>query len=164
MNNDIDNPYAPPAAASPAVFDHTPYAPSWFSVQGRIGRLRYLVYSLIPALVLLLLLAYLAGPRGVGRDVRIELALGFAAAALSVWAVMTRRRLGDVALPGWWALLVVVPLANVALAAYLLFRRGDAGGNIHGAPPAPNTILVGSGVWLLLLMLVTAGAAQLELG
>lgn len=164
MNNDIDNPYAPPAAASPAVIDHSPYLPAWFSVHGRIGRLRYLVYSLVPAVVLLMLLIYLVWLGGPERDVRNALAAGAACAALGIWLVMTRRRLGDVALPAWWALLVLVPLVNVGLGAYLLYRRGDAGGNLYGPPPSENTTLVAAGVWVVLLTLVTAGAAQFDIG
>lgn len=164
MNNDIDNPYAPPAPASPAVPDHAPYLPAWFSVHGRIGRLRYLVYSLVPAVVLLMLLAWLLWLLAPERGLRGALAAGAAGAALGVLVVMTRRRLGDVALSAWWALLVLVPLANVGLGAYLLYRRGDEGGNLYGAPPSANTTLVAAGVWVLLLILVTAGAAQFDIG
>lgn len=164
MNNDIDNPYAPPVPASPAVPDHAPYLPAWFSVHGRIGRLRYLVYSLVPAVVLLMLLACVLWLLAPERGLRSALAAGAAGAALGVLVVMTRRRLGDVALPAWWALLVLVPLVNVGLGAYLLYRRGDAGGNLYGAPPSENTTLVAAGVWVLLLTLVTAGAAQFDIG
>jgi uncharacterized membrane protein YhaH (DUF805 family) len=164
MNNDIDNPYAAPASAAPGLPDHTPYAPAWFSLGGRIGRLRYLVYSLVPAVVLLMLLACLIVPFGMERSLRPTLTFGCAGIALAVWVVMTWRRLADSALSGWWALLVLVPPLNLALGGYLLYRRGDPGTNRYGAPPSANTMPVGAGVWVLLLALVTTLAAQFELG
>jgi hypothetical protein len=58
---------------------------------------------------------------------------------------------------------MLVPLLNLPVLGYLLYRAGDAGGNRFGPPPSENTTLVGGGMWGLLLLLITAIVAQLDI-
>ena len=48
------------------------------------------------------------------------------------WASVLR--LHDISLSGWWAVLLVVPLANLLVVGALL-RKGDEGENRFGLPP-----------------------------
>ena len=162
----MDNPYAAPSSTlAPAQDQRASYTPSPFTLDGRIGRVRYLVYGFLPATLLMLLVAYLLGPLGLGyrRAVAQVLLFGGAIGALAVVLAMTRRRLHDLGRPGWWALLMLVPLLNLPVLGYLLYRAGDAGGNRFGPPPSENTTLVGGGMWGLLLLLITAIVAQLDI-
>lgn len=162
----MDNPYAAPASTNPAPDARASYTPTPFSLDGRIGRLRYLVYGFLPAVFLLMLLAYLIGQFDLlqRRGIVQLLALGAALVALGIAMAMTRRRLHDLARPGWWALLMLLPPLNLLLIGYLAYRAGDAGGNRYGPPPSENTTLVAAGMWGMLLLGVTAIAAQFEIG
>ena len=42
------------------------------------------------------------------------------------------RRLHDLGLAGWWALMTYVPFINVALPIFLLVMPGDTGDNVYG--------------------------------
>ncbi|NHZ95879.1 DUF805 domain-containing protein [Massilia sp. CCM 8734] len=164
---DNPNPYAAPASDLNPVRDpRASYTPTPFSLDGRIGRLRYLVYGFLPGVLLLMLVAYLIGPLGLveRRAVAQLLALAGALAALALALAMTRRRLHDLARPGWWALLMLLPPVNLLALGYLLYRAGDAGGNRYGPPPSENTTLVAAGVWSMLLLGVTAIVAQFDVG
>lgn len=163
----MDNSYAAPASnLNPVQDQRASYTPTPLSLEGRIGRLRYLVYGFLPAIVILLLVAYLLGPLGLGqrRGVAQLLLAGGAIAALAVVLAMTRRRLHDLARPGWWAVLMLVPLVNLLALGYLGYRAGDAGGNRYGPPPCENTTLVAVGSWVLLVMLMTAALSWLDVG
>jgi uncharacterized membrane protein YhaH (DUF805 family) len=159
----LDNPYAPPAS-HPAVVQERgePYTPIWFDASGRIGRLRYLVYATLPAGLLALLLPLILAIPGLAAWPGVVRAL-FIGAAVAVLMVMTLRRLRDLALPGWWALIVLLPL-NFLLVAFLLLRPGDAGWNRYGAPPCENTTMVAAGTWIVLLTAVTGLASLFDIG
>ncbi len=162
----MDNPYAAPASSTAAPDARESYTPTPFSLDGRIGRLRFLVWAFLPAFVLLMLLAYLIGQFDLLQRPGMVRLLAMAAAlvALAIALAMTRRRLHDLARPGWWALLMLLPPLNLLLIGYLAWRAGDAGGNRYGPPPSENTTLVAAGMWGMLLLGVTAIAAQFEIG
>ena len=46
----------------------------------------------------------------------------------------------------------------------MLYRPGAQDGNRYGPPPSGNTTLVGAALWSLLLLLMTAVAAQFDIG
>ncbi len=55
---------------------------------------------------------------------------------LSIPAIMLNiRRLHDLDRTGWWCLALLIPLANLALAVYLLFFEGTKGPNKYGPDP-----------------------------
>ena len=58
------------------------------------------------------------------------------AAMLYFTFIFTIRRLHDRNHSGWLSLLLLVPLANIGIALYLLFAPGDAQSNAYGAPRA----------------------------
>ncbi len=51
--------------------------------------------------------------------------------AFSLWI----RRLHDVGMSGWWAILILVPVVNLFLLGYLLFKAGDDQKNRFGNKP-----------------------------
>lgn len=139
------SPYQPPRSAI------TPPAPARygaihpFSARGRLGRVRYIGYSVGLGLLINLLMAALGGvsavlSEGGGTDLLVGggfLMLAVLAVVLAV--LLTIQRLHDFDASGWWAALNLVPLANLALYLVLLIMPGTQGANRFGDPPPPNS-------------------------
>lgn len=140
------NPYvAPRAAVADASEEVQPVR--IFSVSGRIGRARYIVYTiLLPLLIMMLAGAASAalGPLGIAA-----IAAGWV--AMIVLSIMlTIQRSHDFNMSGWFALLWLVPLANLAF----WFIPGTDGANRFGGKTPPNSLGVLIGVWLLPILFV----------
>ena len=150
MNSNA-SPYQPPLSAI------TPAPPTQFgelkifSAQGRLGRVRYIGYSMGLALLLYLAIAILGGAAAVLGQVESggEEALGWlggglliilSLAALIVSILLTIQRLHDFNASGWWALLMVIPLVSLVLYLVLLIMPGTQDPNRFDHPPPPNTL------------------------
>jgi uncharacterized membrane protein YhaH (DUF805 family) len=128
------------------------------SAQGRLGRVRYIGYSVGMGLLVNLMFALVGGlaaflhrgdsehPIGVLTG-GIIIVLGLAALVVSF--LLTIQRLHDFNASGWWSVLIIAPLANLVLYLILLIMPGTQGPNRFGNPPPPNTL----GVILLALIL-----------
>ena len=127
----------------------------FFHLTSRIGRLRYLAYSLGLSLLSMVPFAigwglWLMSPTigatvfGVTELTLLVLNIGFGV-----------RRLHDLDKSGWWMLLVFVPLANLGLVIYLLFFAGSIGENRFGEQPPPNSgwVILGALVYIALIPL-----------
>lgn len=129
---------------------------SVFSAQGRLGRVRYIGYSVGLGVLINLLGGLLGGFAAwlEGGDGQTEWLMGGAFIVLALVALMmsvllTIQRLHDFDASGWWSLLLLVPLANVVLYLVLLFMPGTQGSNRFGGRPPPNT----RGAIILMLIL-----------
>ena len=167
MNN--PNPYQSPrssiAPAAPTQFGEI----NLLSAQGRLGRVRYIGYSVGIGLlvnVIALLMGGLAsfldrdGDAISGLIGVVIIILGVAALAISILLMI--QRLHDFDASGWWTVLTVVPLANVALYLVLLIMPGAQGPNRFGKPPPPNTtgvILLASILPLIFVIGIVAALA-----
>ena len=58
---------------------------------------------------------------------------------LALTLILARRRLNDMGRPGWWGLMLLVPLLNFIATIWLVFGKGDDGVNAYGPPPAQNS-------------------------
>lgn len=154
MNN--PSPYQPPRSSI------TPTAPTQFgeikilSAQGRLGRVRYIGYSVgIGFLVNVFaamaggLAAFLEGSGDAIGWLTGGVIVILTVAALTVSILLAIQRLHDFNASGWWSVLIIVPLANLVLYLILLIMPGTQGPNRFGNPPPPNTL----GVILLALIL-----------
>lgn len=159
------NPYSAPDAelggGSSEVYD-----PSIFSFTGRIGRLRYLAYSVGMMFLVTLAMIPLAGVSALTGDTEGMSLVGMLVMAvlyiaLIVLSVMfAKRRLNDLDRSGWWLLLNLVPIVNLLLSLYLVFFPGTQGSNNWGPAPGPNSLGVQILGWLMpVLMLLGIGAA-----
>lgn len=171
MNSNA-SPYQPPLSAI------TPAPPTQFgelkifSTQGRLGRVRYIGYSMGLALLINLAMAVLGGATvalgqiesggealsWLGGGLLIILGL----LALIVSLLLTIQRLHDFNGSSWWAVLILVPLANLALYLTLLIMPGTQGPNRFGHPPPPNTtgvILLASILPLIVVVGILAAIA-----
>ncbi|MGY6562557.1 MAG: DUF805 domain-containing protein [Luteibaculaceae bacterium] len=104
---------------------------NFFSYEGRIGRLAYLgrnIILTIPAVAVNLVdferessSFYLLSLIAVGSFVLIML--------------QNIKRLHDINLSGWYSVLLFVPLINLFLSLFLLFKPGTTGPNAYGNSP-----------------------------
>lgn len=124
------NPFAAPqaAVADSDDFADTTFTLNFFSPSGRIGRVRYLAYSMGIGLLIVLiggLLAAFTNPM---------LAVVAYVALIYMNIMLTIKRSHDFNVSGWLTLLIFVPLANLIF----LFVPGTDGPNRFGRKTAPN--------------------------
>lgn len=144
-----------------SLYDTPPVRPGMFSLRGRLGRARYLVYtlgSLVGTFLCMLPAGYLLLWSGnAGRIlytvVSVLLFYGFLP---FLFTVLTIRRAHDFGFGGWLALLLLVPFANLAF--WLI--PGTHGGNRYGAQPEPPSAIVTLAAVLLPVLLISAFLAS----
>ncbi len=136
----MSNPYNAPSAnlSDPANSGET-YEPRVFAFGGRIGRLRYLAYSFSIVLVF----AAFAGIWGalVGRFSETLAMFGLIMyVPMFVYTVaIAKRRLNDMDVTGWLAILSLIPFVNLIFGLVLIFSAGSERNNQYGPPPSKNS-------------------------
>ena len=115
-----------------------------FSFAGRIGRLRYLAFSMVTIILLYLALGVVAAvaiPQGPGGMTAMTATVGLLSlASLPIALMFMMQRLHDMNASGWWSVLMFVPIANALMGLVLLFAPGTRGDNRFGLQPKPNSI------------------------
>lgn len=116
-----------------------------FAADGRIGRVRYLAYTV----GLYLLISFISGiVTGVStivlgpsnaQVVKMALTVVVGVGFLAYSFLPTIQRLHDFGTSGWLSVLTLVPLVNVILYLILLIVPGTAGRNRFGPTPPPNS-------------------------
>lgn len=149
------NPYRAPESDIAVDFGGgQEYQPKIFSVEGRIGRMRYWVYSILVSFMLQIIIGFCSavifGLAGSGFDsaagfdgfgvVGMLLSVVTIVAAVAVSLIFAKRRLNDVNQSGWLSLIMLVPIANLVLGLFLLFAKGTSGSNSYGPQPVPNSV------------------------
>ncbi|RON22229.1 hypothetical protein BK660_09205 [Pseudomonas brassicacearum] len=161
------SPYAPPQASVgeslPAFATLKP-----FSVEGRIGRLRYLAWTmaltlvLIPVVSVLAILAFAI----ISADSTAGLIIGGLVAfilfiAIAVVSIQfSVQRLHDIGWSGWLWLLNLVPFVGSFFPLVIMVVPGTNIANRYGPPPPPNTtaVKVLSSLWVVFIVIVFLGA------
>ncbi len=132
------------------------YQPSMFQLRGRIGRVRYLVYSFLLSVLLALCLMALTLVVG-DSDAGFAAVKGLAiAGSLALTLVLGARRLRDLNQQLWIAATLLIPLVNIAVYLWLLFAPGGRDANFYGPPPGPNTRGVLAAAWAIPVLFVAA--------
>lgn len=146
-------PYSPPRA------DIDPYAGQVGelkinSFKGRIGRMRYLAWSLGLLFGFIVLMAALSALTTVAETLGSILAIVAFIGLLVLSAQIGVQRLHDMGWSGWLWLLNVVPIISSVFWIVMLVVPGPAGSNRYGPPPPPNSLGVNlvAGVFLILLI------------
>lgn len=156
------SPYSPPRAE---VSDSLPEygALKVFTVDGRIGRVRYLGWSI--AVMLLAMLAYgiSAGLMLVSPILGGILMIPLVIAAVVVSVMIGVQRLHDIGWSGWLWLLNLVPLVGSVFALLMLVVPGTQGANRYGAPPPPNSRGVIVMAWCALLVPIIGIVAAISI-
>lgn len=138
MNIASSNPYAAPRAQVQDVYGAADTQPiRLWPPSGRIGRLRYLAYSIGATLILMLVMGVIGGlsaAAGMPSLMIVGMVLGYAASIVFT-VLITIQRCHDMNWTGWLTFLIIVPLVNLLF----FFVPGTKGANRFGAPPPPNT-------------------------
>jgi uncharacterized membrane protein YhaH (DUF805 family) len=144
------NPYAAPqtnvTVGESAVDDYG--EARIFAVGGRIGRVRYLAYSIGLSLLVLLVAGTLAGVVGLiagDPSAAILVALVGYIAMIAIQFLPAIQRSHDMNVTGWLSLILLVPFGPFVF----MFAPGTRGENQYGKQPPPN----GAGVILLACLL-----------
>ncbi|MCY1334399.1 hypothetical protein D9M69_201530 [compost metagenome] len=156
------SPYAPPQAQ---VGEQLPEFGELkvLSAQGRIGRVRYLGWSMALMLAFLPVGGVILGSVTVSEAVAGLLALVACLALAVVSVCIGVQRLHDIGWSGWLWLLNFVPIVGSVFALLMLFMPGTAGPNRYGPPPPPNSRAVKVLAWLIILVPVIGIVAAIAM-
>ncbi|MBT2341433.1 MULTISPECIES: DUF805 domain-containing protein [Pseudomonas] len=162
------SPYAPPRAHVgenlPAYSTLKP-----FSFEGRIGRLRYLAWTMVLTLAMLPVvgvafwfgLSWLFDSSSLAAMIIGGLVGGVVFLCFAFVSIQfSVQRLHDIGWSGWLWLLNLVPFVNSVFPLVLLCTPGNDGANRYGPPPPPNSkaVKVLSWLWVVLIVLIIVGA------
>jgi len=161
-----DSPYAPPRAS---VGENLPEFATLkpFSVEGRIGRLRFLAWTMVLSLVTLpivgvfalLALGLVAGDSTTGLIIGGIFAFFLFIAFLIVSILFSVQRLHDIGWSGWLWLLNLVPFVGSFFPLVIMVVPGNTGANRYGPPPPPNStaVKVLCSLWIVFFALIFVG-------
>lgn len=161
---DPASPYAPPRAqVGEALAEYGTLKP--FSFEGRIGRLRYLAWTMTLTLAMLPLVGlgfWLATTWLLVSDSIAGLIVGGLVAAVVVLAFafvsiqFNVQRLHDLGWSGWLWLINLVPFVGSIFPFILIIAPGNTGANQYGPPPPRNTtgVKVLASLWLVMIVLI----------
>lgn len=131
-----------------------------FTTDGRIGRLRYLAWSLVLLLAMGVLFAVAGALMTASTTLGFVLMglVGLLTLGLSV--MIGVQRLHDLGWSGWWYLLNLVPIVGYVFPFLMLGLPGSDGPNRFGSPPPPNSRSVTwlAWGWIVVILLGIAAA------
>ncbi|WP_339505127.1 DUF805 domain-containing protein [Pseudomonas sp. RL_105y_Pfl2_101] len=158
------SPYAPPRAeVGEALAEYSTLKP--FSFDGRIGRLRYLAWTMVLTLTMLPLAGlgfWLATAWLLASNSTAALVVGglLGAAVVLAFAFVSIQfnvqRLHDLGWSGWLWLVNLVPFVGSIFPFILIIAPGNTGANQYGPPPPRNSTAVKllASLWIVMLVLV----------
>ncbi|MEB0046923.1 MULTISPECIES: DUF805 domain-containing protein [unclassified Pseudomonas] len=157
------SPYAPPqASVGETLPEFATLKP--FSIEGRIGRLRFLAWTMVLALVMLMTVAVFASIALtlISANSTAGLVIGGLLAALLCVAFafisiqISVQRLHDIGWSGWLWLLSLVPFVGSFFPFVLMIAPGNNIANRYGAPPPPNStaVKVLSSLWVAFIAIM----------
>lgn len=122
-----------------------------FSLRGRIGRLRYLAWSMTLSAAALALLVFAGIGFAISQVLGVILlgliGIGFLVVSVQIGA----QRLHDIGWSSWFLLLNLVPVVGSFFPLVMLLMPGKASANRYGPPQPPNSrsVKVLAALWLL---------------
>lgn len=128
------------AAPDAEIAFETEQAPAkLFSTRGRMGVLKYaaqtFVWTVAFGLIIFALLAATGmASAGEASPVVVGVSLVLALPFLFLMCCLMVKRLHDINMSGWFALLMLVPVVGSFFALYMMLRPGKAEANRFGAP------------------------------
>ncbi|WP_397451105.1 DUF805 domain-containing protein [Pseudomonas sp. NA-150] len=158
QNAQDSSPYTPPRAPVGAMLSE--YAElKVFSLQGRIGRVRYLAWSLVLMVALLVVTCMCAAMLTntlVGGGLFITIvAVGFLIVSVQIGA----QRLHDAGWSAWLLLINLIPFVGMFFPLLMMIIPGNTGANQYGAPEPPvgRGVKVLASMWVLFIAMTSTG-------
>jgi uncharacterized membrane protein YhaH (DUF805 family) len=137
--NPIPNPYAAPQTVSHVDADEYSEV-NIFSARGRLGRVRYIGYTIAFSFLVLLIGSFIVGmlaavirPKEMSAFMTISLLPYVFVYAIQIW--LTVQRCHDFNFSGWLSVLIIIPLVGFIF----WFIPGTNGPNRWGHKTPPNT-------------------------
>jgi len=155
------NPYAPPDAPVRDQENEEFGLLNPYSIHGRIGRLRYLVWAamallsiVVPFSVVIAIIIPMIAKGDSSTAVAAMVVLGTLAFVLLSYFMIciTAKRLHDIGLSAWLALLNFIPMVNSIFGLVLMIIPGKKELNQYGQPPPPNSTAVHSIAAILIIV------------
>lgn len=114
-----------------------------YTVEGRLNRLRLLKYQIIWTLISMVvgfIIGFIGGfVSGNPESVLVTVPTGIWSFVASIGSIMLSiRRLHDLNKSGWFILIILIPIVNIAFALYLWLVPGTVGRNQYGEDPLKN--------------------------
>lgn len=157
------NPYNPPLAEVADVHvAPSSYGPlKLWSAAGRIGRLRYLAWTMGASLIMMLVIGVMTAALApmMGADgAAVAMVVGYLPMLVFIVLALIQRT-HDMGWSGWMCLLAFVPLVGLIW----VFKAGTPGANAYGAPPPPNTTGVKVLAWVMPALVIIGMLAAIAL-
>lgn len=128
-----------------------------WGIEGRLGRVRYLGWSVALMLVLSLGAAVCFGIGMLVMPIGILLGAALYIALIVISIQIGVKRLHDLDWSGWLLLINLIPVVSFVFALIMVFMPGTKGRNRFGPPPPPNSAGVVVLAWLMLIFPVLGG-------
>lgn len=124
------------------------------SFKGRIGRMRYLAWSLVLMFAFAVVIAALSAVTLLSETLGGILIIGASIGMLVISVQIGVQRLHDMGWTGWLWLLNLVPIVNSVFWIIMLVVPGTVGSNRFGPEPPPNSLAVNllAGLFLVLMI------------
>lgn len=130
---------------------------TYFGVEGRIGRARYLGWSMAMVLLAIPVFAVLGGLSALstifGGLLSFVALIGLAVVSVFIGA----KRLHDLGWSAWLWLILLIPIIGGVFSLVMLIVPGNEGPNRYGPPPPPNSKGVLVLAWSVLVVPVLIG-------
>jgi uncharacterized membrane protein YhaH (DUF805 family) len=136
---------------------------NYFSVEGRIGRVRYLGWSMAMTLLAIPILGVFAGISALSYMFGGLLVILAVIAMVVIGVFIGAKRLHDIGWSAWLWLLLLVPAVGSVFAIIMLVVPGTPGPNRYGPPPPPNSKGVVVLAWTMLLVPIIGILAAIAL-
>ncbi|OUM04732.1 hypothetical protein BW686_25160 [Pseudomonas syringae] len=159
------SPYAPPKA--PVVNEHYGHSTlKVFTTNGRIGRLRFLAWSMVQCVTLVALMSLALMVMSwslVGGGLLIAVLL---VAFMTIGVMIGVQRLHDLGWSGWLLLLNLVPFVGTLFPFLIMALPGTRGPNPFGPPPPPNTrgVKVLGIIWIAMIPVISVASIYYGIG
>ncbi|WP_024645936.1 DUF805 domain-containing protein [Pseudomonas syringae] len=153
------SPYAPPKAqVGHEEFGHSTL--KVFTTNGRIGRLRFLAWSMVQCVTLIVLLSLALAVMNaslVGGGLLIAVLV---VVFITIGIMIGVQRLHDLGWSGWLLLLNLVPFVGTLFPFLIMVLPGTKGPNQFGPPPPPNTrgVKFLAVVWIAMIPVITVAS------
>ena len=134
----VATPYATPKAAVAEALPEFGELKA-FTTDGRIGRLRYLAWSMVLMLACLPVFAIAGGFFAVSEILGGLLIVVVGIAVAVVGIMFGVKRLHDIGWSGWLLLVTLVPIVGGVFSLLLFIIPGSTEANRFGPPPPPNS-------------------------